>query len=787
MDPTPRSAPASGPREPGASSSLPVPQTEAADHQVEVLWQQSIFDLEEPICSGSLAPAERKQHVVEWCAAIVKRYGRDDGTEQYRLCLTPYIERVLSRIAPADAGGILDTLSHHVCSKPALAFFIEARVKETITPVGATAMFTEGQCSVRSKLPGAESVVSFLTQPLPREEDKCHLGALQGRQAVQFHREYWAQDKGVRDAFIGELFLVDTPVFVFFLNHHKTLNSLLTSFLPPPRPDATDERPGAQRIGFLIGSKFAELAKPADRAAGLSAVMTAIYLNQVNPPSTDPEVCFGWRLATFLRELGPGTTKAGQYGDSLWMTPVAWLEGLRSTKFEGSALTRAETWRYVEEILPPGLYAAISLGRPVGHGSYLSNYEIALDNAYRASRPEYQDLHPSVDLVLSILKPNAREDALRIIDLILAIFSAVEAKDVKAKASIAPLRSIVEQGRRMVADETDLNTSKVQETLFRRFIDAVSIWTNGVRYDQYSAGAFEVGARYRTSRKVDGAHVNDWVRQNVAVNSGTLHEDTLNIFIGEVYAWITGRPVCHDRHLDNISRTEAGEIGHFDPGARAQAPPTPHMLRSMSNILVNALLNSRRNRYSFGSSLKYTLSLAEERNRTGLEEVDTSYLFETQRMIISWGDLIRVIDKRNFLFVALAIARTGKIAKPILSTVASRFVAHLGLIATDAVAKRTPFVVPALRAAGKIPGLSSISAAIREEAINRANYYPDNPNPTQPARTRSEAPKQPALQSHFTPPRISIIDKEMPFSVLGICVSALATVAEYFMRRRYAR
>jgi hypothetical protein len=95
-------------------------------------------------------------------------------------------------------------------------------------------------------------------------------------------------------------------------------------------------------------------ASPADLAGGISALMTSIYKDRSNPPSADPNVCFGWRLAHFLRELGPGTTKTGQYGDSLWMTPEAWLEGL-----------------------------------------------------------------------ISFLKPNAREDALRIIDLILAIFARV--------------------------------------------------------------------------------------------------------------------------------------------------------------------------------------------------------------------------------------------------------------------------------------------------------------------------------------------------------------------------
>ena len=752
----------------------------------DLAWEQSVFDIERRIVNGSLSATERKEEIANWCSSIANHYGLDDNSEDYREKLTPHITRVLSLTAPADGSRIVDSLSHYICSGPTLAFLIEQRAKDAITPSGATRMFLEGRCSILQELPNTNAVITFLGQPLACDISSLRLGELHGGRAAQFHKEFWAQDKCARDTFIGKLFTVDLPRIHVLLSHQAALQQLLTSFLPPARPNATDEHPGAQRIGLLVGRKFAELATPADLASGISAILTSNFLDAVNPPSTDPEVCFGWRLAIFLRELGPGTNKAGQYGDSLWTTPEAWLEGLRSTKFEGSALSRAETWRYLEKILPPTLYCAISLGRPVGYGSYLANYDISLDPAYRARCLEYKDLAANVELVLSIVKPNGREDASRMINLLLDILSEVEKSSSAAQRTVAPLRSIIEQGKRMIIDETDLNVSKIQETLFQQFIDSVSISTDGVLYEQYTAGAFEVGELYRTSRKVHGPHVNDWIRKTGVGDTETLAADIVNIFVGEIHAWLTGRPVCHDRHLDNVARTTS-RIGHFDPGARAKEAPTPHMLRSICNLMVDALLNSRRNHYSFGSSFKYVLSLAEERHRRGLEDIDTSYCFETQRMLISWGDLIRATDKRNYPFMALAVARTGKIAEPILSTFFIRSLSYLGLLSADFIKKKTPFLLPVLRGVATMPGLRSPAHKIRNEASRREIYYPHNPNPNKRIRMPSDSKNSVNSMVPFTPPRIVITDTGVPSSSLGRCLSVVARTVEFFVRRRYLK
>src|SRR5262249_13338150 len=105
-------------------------------------------------------------------------------------------------------------------------------------------------------------------------------------------------------------------------------------------------------------------------------------------------------------------------------------------------------------------------------------YGVQLDGDYirhNANYARYRDRYAGKDLVLSMKKPHAREDAKEFTDYLLSLGQNIATISPQATQSVAPLMELVKQGSSMVDKETDLNYSAQQEELAGQLRDSLKI------------------------------------------------------------------------------------------------------------------------------------------------------------------------------------------------------------------------------------------------------------------------------------------------------------------------
>lgn len=685
-----------------------------------------------------------------WCNTVVELVnGEDDCTDPYKSRLQPYIDRVNTRVCRSEAEVLLDMLSHAVNSQKSLAYHIEECIEANHRLSQDTHLFRGATCTLLDSFTNPhELLMFFATQGGSEDVEKASkdLNMKNVDQIKKLHEEYHALPRQLKREFIGNLLGSNTGPGKFRRNNSQLVDELLVKFLPEDKCPHSNEPTGAHQIGKVIGKFALVVGTTSDSVASIAALITALNEDARAPKSINKDERFGFRLASYLKELGPGTNKVGQYGDSLPITPDEWRKGLRTTKYAGDTITRAQFWRIAETVLPSDLINNLRLNDQCGVGSYLITYGITLSDQYRESNDAYSGLSRDEDLVLSILKENAEHDAVHFVTLLIAIAEEIAKMSPAAFRSVAPLQPLFEQGLKMVQRETDLRISKQQEEIISQVYESLTILVNQQPIQHHTAGAFECERQYRISRRIEGVSFN-----SLEVGSEEKRIYAVSALASEAFVWLTGRKACHDRHGDNFN-CKSSIIGHFDPGARALEAPTDKQLVDMVDVLLHAAFNSLRNRYGFLSSLKHTLQKVEQRNELGQEVVDPSYLLESQRMLLSWGDMVAAIKAGDGLAIGLAILRTGKVHPKVLATVLSRIVSR---------------------------GLGILGMKSKREQEREACYYPDNPNPYQKQKGGDESKREKNVPV-VVPLRVEIKDSNVKSSFIGFSIAAIVQTAEFF-------
>ncbi|MCL2737677.1 MAG: hypothetical protein FWE17_02340 [Alphaproteobacteria bacterium] len=520
------------------------------------------------------------------------------------------------------------------------------------------------------------------------------------------------------------------------LDINKTLNfyfssddeEMLDTFLPPRDESKGDA--GAHQMGRLVHEIIYDDAPPELYYSIMEMAQKSIDFEAKHSSEngvTCPQTRFGYRLGYFM-SFFPGANKVAQLAHSLPATPPEWTDGLAYSKSEANPPSKQKMLEWAMKELPTALFDGITIDDHKGTGSYLTTWGINFANKYPRKHPEYRRFGGH-SLVLSVRRPKAKESAFHFIDFLIKTAEKLSETSKDAQKCIQPLMELAIQARKIIDIETDLGHSVKQAKIAAQLYDPIKVNVGSMTASYYTQGAAETGPGYRIARCVYGTHFNrlptvspsDRERKRLAA---------VAIVATELHIILSGKPFDHDRHGDNEGISFNGnnlEIGIFDTGAQMLSAPTTEQKKVFADCIVNALVNSARNKYGPLSSLKHTIGQKSQELKDRPEDLD--YINAVLRAAISLGDYIKHMRGNDWKQIGVALLKTGQI-DPVIS---ARVKKRLLQIARN-------------KGKDKLKGMGILKLfanLVPEDARERAEeeiYYPRNPNPF--AGNKKSSPKK---------------------------------------------
>ena len=633
----------------------------------------------------------------DWSNAVLRDLGKPEPALDD---LSIYIEQVLGdEILRRHARRILDELSDAACTQRTATFALEARYKLAEVGDGVD----PATVSLRSLGASVHDAIQLLCGPPPDNDTVYHL--------------YWSGDSDNRKKLLFELTGADNALG-FMMGLAAWTKPLLLVFLPPADPQSTEDKPDAHTIGQLIGAATAAAATPQEIVHIAQAIIYAVHADRCTPQSADPQVRFGYRLGTFLREMGSSMVKVGQYGHSLPILKAEWMPGLAGLKHRGSRDTRANKWRTIDATCPEHLRTAIWLGRSCGDGSYLSTNEIRLPEDFR-SLYHYPD---DSRLAITLLKPGARKEALSWLNLFIKIADQISRRSPQAETSVRPLRALLTDGKKVVEVETDLEFSSAQERVIEKNCNSVAVLVGGLPFKHISQGLFDAAEFFRTTRLVEGKAFNDFPASTMVERMVRRYYALADLVVF-IFLLLAGRPINHDQHGGN-ELDGAFCIGHIDPGAQRVEPVNVAERRDMVNFLIDVALYAKRNRFRIDQALRHCLNRAETAGATAdVAAPNLDYLRMVMRALLAKGDSARALDVRcDIRELLLAVLATRSLDTVMTKTLLKRIVS-VGMLALS---KRFPL------------WFLGVFSWTKQEALRAQTWYPlvRDPSEVTPRRKR---------------------------------------------------
>lgn len=346
----------------------------------------------------------------------------------------------------------------------------------------------------------------------------------------------------------------------------------------------------------------------------------------------------GKALKLFLENMGPAEIKLGQAIASHPNTPEGIKKELQNLKNMADIPPRWVLFEWIRtENIPEELWKNTYLGEILGSASYYTTVELGLDN------------------VLRILRPEAREKAIKGFRVISDTIEDLRGKDMISDLDYAELTAsvseMVTQAARMSEIETDQEIGEAQ------YKDAKKIY-NGITLKQ--------GDRIFKLKVMDWhARGQNWVIMERAkgVIFNALPEDTSEqraykkdfakaYIVFEISRILSGRKFDHDKHGAQLCvESKTGETGIFDTGAMAITEPGAQDQRYLGHVLYDALNNMLAlkkivTEKEFCAEWGAILSAAIDRKIEVLHEasIDTQYLVEIKKGVLALGDFFNVLE-----------------------------------------------------------------------------------------------------------------------------------------------
>ncbi len=363
----------------------------------------------------------------------------------------------------------------------------------------------------------------------------------------------------------------------------------------------------------------------------------------------------GKALKLFLENMGPAEIKLGQAIASHPSTPEKIRLELQGLKNEAAKPARWVLYDWINgENIPEELWKDKYLGKILGSASYYTTAALG-------------DVE-----VLRLLRPEAREKAVKGFSVLKDVVEDLKAKDTisdldytKLTASVSEM---IKQADRMSEVETDHELGQKQYEYSQEIYNGVKINGGSEIFSLNVMDWRSKGKNWIIMDRAKGCIFN-------VLPESTLEQITYkkefakSYIIFEVVNILKGKKFDHDRHGAQLCvDQETNEAGIFDTGAMALEDPTAQEQKLLGNVFYG-LVSS----YNKGGSLEALGGLLSDKiENLHKKNIDTRYLIEVQKGILALGDFTRILDKEDMFEVLSRIKSSVKLSKHIIAGVTEK-------------------------------------------------------------------------------------------------------------------
>jgi len=605
-----------------------------------------------------------------WLHSVREEHGVDDESESYAETIMRYADELETNLPPLMAYHWLNELSE-ICETQ---LDLAEKIEEKAQPEEG---LLESVLTYGADIQDQGEMIDFLRQPVRKDTLEKFISKNKIENPKEFHESFWLLSNEERAEFLSDVLDTSQDELVFKAKAITQFEELFNAFLPPEK-----EGSNARAYGVNFTKAVASSVDNKDLVFLLSSALKAVYDDAREPKSDDPDVRFGYRMASFAMAIGGA--KIAQNAHSLSKTPEVWKQGLAQVKSKASPMRRLAFLKQAQSFGNQSIYSCIKrIGARRGAGTYIDTKIVEMTDSYLATQPQMATEQNEKDgLVLQFLKEGSSGQSKRIFDLTIKAIKKIGETDKKAQEAIGKLIPMIEHAVNMIDEETNLQHSGAKGKLAKKLINGLVVKVHNLTTEFFAAGAFAFGKNFKISRNVEGEHFNDFPEKTVEQRE-IKAKVAESIFTASLYTMLTGRQFNHDAHGDNnrnkVKVWENDHItiqsGHFDDGAIMLNAPTDQQKRMMANIVMDSLANSAINGFGQPSSLFHTIERV--RDYTAQDEKasldDLAYIDAMSKAVPALMDYTKYMSLSAIGRSVNAVLKTRDIDPAIMETIKGRY------------------------------------------------------------------------------------------------------------------
>jgi hypothetical protein len=357
----------------------------------------------------------------------------------------------------------------------------------------------------------------------------------------------------------------------------------------------------------------------------------------------------GKALKLFLENMGPAEIKLGQAIASHPDTPESIRTELQNLKSAANMPARWDLYEWIRtENIPDELWKKEHLGEVLGSASYYTTVALGEDK------------------VLRILRPEAREKALKGFKVIYATVDDLKGKEATSDLSYKELTSsvseMVMQAARMSAVETDHEFGQQQYEYAKGIYDNVTIASGGKAFPLKVMDWRARGQNWIIMDRAKGQTFNA-MPEETAEQRDYKRQFAKAYVVFELRNIVSGKKFDHDKHGAQLSvDTETNAVGIYDTGAMALHDPSPEGQKLLGNVIYDVLKTALKGDDAFASFSRIIGGKIDELHKNGK---NTQYLVEVKKGLLALGDFFNVLTPEDIKDILPSVDLIGSVSEQV--------------------------------------------------------------------------------------------------------------------------
>lgn len=610
-----------------------------------------------------------------WVEVIVKKYGKDDGSNQYYKKLKAVIDRILKYGSNRDTEIILEKLAVRIESQWELSEHLGEQLepekylyldrKKSTDNVAYLARVSK-YFSENTK--DQHQLLDFLSAPLTNDSmNRFETYINQHKDVSDLYRKMGLTEQG---AYLKLPFFLHMLYFQFWERSLEERAILIEYVLIPSTKVKTEtEIRDAYNQGFDFISR--KLLPNADDPASddhFAHALIKAYLDTSNKfirsiflsgmliatneaSQMGQVVTVGKKIAMMCEHMGPAYIKLAQAIHSHPRTPEHLRRDLAHIKGRANPPRRWQLWRLVTDVLVKGDRDNIQrLGRLLGSASY----NLALE----------AELKDGSQVVLLMLRENAARDAKKGFKHLRK--TVVTCQHPRLKSSREALLSIIREARSSSEIEMDKDKSELQyqlgDQLYSGIVKSVKPTFLHFAIHFTPAKLLKNGHGYRFISRVYGHEFND-LPTRTAYEQETKKAIAAAVIEVELVNLLRGAQFDSDRHGNQLRalvdlKNSTIELGLYDFGEMSLEPPKKIEIEQLI-ALIKSIPKKFKIDDNFSDALQELLS--EHIDNALKAHQPTSYLMRLRKAVLALQDFQKELSTETMISIIKKVIKNESI------------------------------------------------------------------------------------------------------------------------------